>query len=49
MSHIAPDELKRNYAEMLKKLREHHVILLKQTDQAEAAANLEQRLAASVE
>jgi tetratricopeptide (TPR) repeat protein len=47
IDHIGMEELKRNYAETLKRIREHHLVLLRQSGQAVAAADLEQRITAS--
>jgi tetratricopeptide (TPR) repeat protein len=42
--HIGLDELKPKYAATLKEIREHYLILLRQTNQVTAAADLERRI-----
>jgi tetratricopeptide (TPR) repeat protein len=46
IDHIGMEELKRKYAETLRQIREHHLVLLRQTGQTAAAADLEQRMKA---
>jgi hypothetical protein len=42
--HIELDELKPRYSATLKQIREHYLILLRQTGQTAAAAGLEKRI-----
>jgi tetratricopeptide (TPR) repeat protein len=44
IDHIGMEELKRKYAETLKQIREHHLVLLRQTGQTAAAADLERQI-----
>lgn len=49
IAHIGAEGLKQNYAGTLRRIREHHLVLLRQTDQTTAAANLESQIKESAQ